>query len=152
MKRLIISGSSFFVVIALIISLHTSFIAKLDQMIGAFFQSIKQPTILLFLEAVGTLGSTVGIIIGLLVSMVIVFIIFKKPLPSVILFIGVIVGNVLNKFLKEVTEKERPIVPGHLNEGFSFPSGHVMVGTVLYGLFVYFLLLKVRSQGEAFGD
>lgn len=52
----------------------------------------------------------------------------------------------LNKALKAVIGRERPTFPQHIEDGYSFPSGHVMVGLLLFGTIAYKLLKKTNDQ------
>lgn len=54
------------------------------------------------------------------------------------MFVFVMGGNVMNMVIKSWTQRERPAV-NVLEEGYSFPSGHVMVGLIMYGMIVYFI-------------
>ena len=56
------------------------------------------------------------------------------------IFVFVMGGNIVNKFIKSWTQRERP-TGNMLEDGFSFPSGHVMVGFIMYGIIVYFIYL-----------
>jgi undecaprenyl-diphosphatase len=56
-------------------------------------------------------------------------------------------GNEVNKLLKNWIGRERPELE-HLDEvaSLSFPSGHAMVGIVLYMLIAYFLVKYIPSK------
>jgi undecaprenyl-diphosphatase len=79
------------------------------------------------------------------------FIIFHRNVKAaVILFLSVLLGNVGNKLLKALIGRERPTFPEHIEDGFSFPSGHVMVGLLLFGMIAYYLvrasqIIKVKQ-------
>ncbi|MDX5475606.1 MAG: phosphatase PAP2 family protein [Bacillaceae bacterium] len=91
------------------------------------------------------LGSKEGVIPILLLSAI--FIIWKKKdyIAASVLIIGVILVNELNKWLKDFTGRERPMVgPGA--ESLSFPSGHAMVGLFFYGLLAYFLIIYMKDN------
>lgn len=58
-------------------------------------------------------------------------------------------GQVLNVGLKHVFERPRPVVPEplvHLTT-YSFPSGHAVAATLLYGVLCALVLRQVRSPG-----
>lgn len=63
----------------------------------------------------------------------------KKDYAGMItMVVFVMGGNVLNKAIKIWTQRERPAV-NVFEDGYSFPSGHVMVGLIMYGLIVYLI-------------
>nr|WP_255648233.1 phosphatase PAP2 family protein [Pseudalkalibacillus hwajinpoensis] len=102
-------------------------------------------------EQVSFLASKPAIIVISLMTLFFLWL-FKKDYAGMItMVVFVMGGNVLNKLIKSWTQRERPAVNG-LEEGYSFPSGHVMVGFIMYGIIVYLIyrhsshtLLKVIS-------
>jgi undecaprenyl-diphosphatase len=81
---------------------------------------------------------------GLIIISVIVFLTlmkFKKAYTvyGKIIFINLAASSILNETLKAIFRRERPDIL-RLTEavGFSFPSGHSMVGLSFYGLLMYF--------------
>lgn len=76
----------------------------------------------------------------------IVFLIWKRNIAGVAAVLtGVGLGNVLNKALKEWVARERPPFP-HGEDGFSFVSGHAMIGLIFYLLLAYFLCLYIKRS------
>ncbi|OCA84341.1 hypothetical protein A8F94_16670 [Bacillus sp. FJAT-27225] len=63
--------------------------------------------------------------------------------------LAVALGNEVNKLLKEIIGRERPTLE-HLVEvnSLSFPSGHAMVGSILYLLVGYFLMKEYRRPKQ----
>jgi undecaprenyl-diphosphatase len=59
--------------------------------------------------------------------------------------LAVYLGDLLNKALKSFFGRERPHEPLHIEEGFSFPSGHAMVGVIFYSFLIYLLAGKIAS-------
>ena len=58
-------------------------------------------------------------------------------------------GIALNTALKLAFHRERPTLAGLASalHTYSFPSGHTLAATVLYGVFVGYLLRTIRSRG-----
>lgn len=56
-------------------------------------------------------------------------------------------GGLLNKLLKYVFHRPRPLFPDPLLtlSSYSFPSGHTMTATVLYGVLAAYLLSKTKT-------
>jgi membrane-associated phospholipid phosphatase len=59
-------------------------------------------------------------------------------------------GGLLNKLLKYVFHRPRPLFPDPLLtlSSYSFPSGHTMTATVLYGVIAAYLLSKSKNWGQ----
>ncbi|MED4533757.1 phosphatase PAP2 family protein [Metabacillus fastidiosus] len=130
----------------LIFTVHTETIAAMDETTGNMFEAINQETILTVLSFIGLLGSTKGIIISLVLFIIILSFLYKSFWQPLTIFIAVFLANISNKLLKGIIERERPIIPGHEIDGFSFPSGHAMIGLVLYGFIAYFIANKIQSK------
>lgn len=77
--------------------------------------------------------------------LLIVFLFWKRNIAGMTaVLIGVGLGNILNKALKEWVARERPPFP-HGEDGFSFVSGHAMIGLIFYLFVAYFLCLYVKK-------
>ena len=77
----------------------------------------------------------------LLVFVFVTFFIFKKKSNWKFLVCLMIFESLLNVVLKVFFSRPRPNVLWLIEEnGFSFPSGHMMASTVFYGLCIYFVL------------
>ncbi|MFC0523511.1 phosphatase PAP2 family protein [Pontibacillus salicampi] len=99
-----------------------------------------------FFTMITELGSRNGIIFFMMIFLL--FLCLKRDwLGSFLLFIGVLLGNELNIFIKESTRRERPRIDGAIDAlGYSFPSGHAMVSVICFGLIVYYLRRYVQSR------
>lgn len=71
----------------------------------------------------------------------------KDYLAMAVVSIGVAGGDLLKRALKNFIHRDRPDNRLAEASGFSFPSGHAMVGTIFFALLAYFTLkeIKVRS-------
>ncbi len=85
--------------------------------------------------------------IGIFVLLMIIWFAIKKRdfLGIAVLVLAVALGNEVSKWIKELVARERPAI-GAIAETFSFPSGHAMVGLVLYMLIAYFIMKHVQSN------
>jgi undecaprenyl-diphosphatase len=69
----------------------------------------------------------------------------KKDFAGILTVVVAVAGsNVLNKVIKNLMERDRPPFP-HGEDGFSFPSGHAMVGIVFLLTTAYFICKEVSS-------
>ena len=140
MKKIYLTSLLTLALILLIIFIKANTISVIDTTIGKGLYTLHDQPLVSFIKWVGMLGSTVGIVTVLFVSMLL-FIIFQRNVKAaVILFLSVLIGNVGNKLLKALIGRERPTFPEHIEDGFSFPSGHVMVGLLLFGMIAYYLV------------
>ena len=146
MKRINLSLLLTFLFIVLVMLIKTKGINEFDTSIGKGMYTLHDQSLILVLEWIGMLGSTVGIIAILFLSMLLFIIIQKNFFTAAILFLSVLIGNVGNKVLKAIVERERPSFPEHIEDSFSFPSGHVMVGLLLFGMIAYYLVKASQTQ------
>jgi undecaprenyl-diphosphatase len=140
MKKLYLASLLTLALILLIIFIKVNTISEIDTIIGKGLYSLHDQPLVSLIKWVGMLGSTVGIVTVLFVSMLLFIIFHKNVKAAAILFLSVLIGNVGNKLLKALIERERPTFPEHIEDGFSFPSGHVMVGLLLFGMIAYYLV------------
>lgn len=71
----------------------------------------------------------------------------NKDYPGIIMFlIGVAGGDQLNKWIKALVERERPSINKAIDAlGYSFPSGHAMIGIIFYMLIAYFVTSGLKG-------
>ena len=88
-----------------------------------------------------------GSFIGIIGAICVVFI-FSKKIALVVL-VASFLQQALNRVVKSLVQRPRPEVVHLVHEtSYSFPSGHAMAITCLYGLLIYYLLsskLKYRK-------
>jgi undecaprenyl-diphosphatase len=75
----------------------------------------------------------------------------KKDFAGILTVVVAVAGsNVLNKVIKNLMERERPAAALE-EDGFSFPSGHAMVGMVFYLTAAYYLSREFSSVKVKWG-
>ncbi|KPL61518.1 phosphatase PAP2 family protein [Rossellomorea vietnamensis] len=101
---------------------------------------------LYFLKLFSVIGTEP--VIGIVTITLILFLWWvKKDYPGIITVVVLVAGsNVLNKAIKGLMKRERPPF-SHGEEGFSFPSGHAMVGLVFLLVLAYFVSKEISSLG-----
>ncbi|MGP3561276.1 phosphatase PAP2 family protein [Geobacillus sp. BK01] len=89
-----------------------------------------------------------GRVIGAVSIMLVVILwFFRRNMRGVILVLAAVGGGYgLNEWIKHLVGRERPPHAGI--GGFSFPSGHAMVGTIYLLLLAYFLAQTRAKRGE----
>ncbi|WP_445486582.1 phosphatase PAP2 family protein [Niallia sp. 03133] len=118
-----------------------------DSITGIF----KHPTFPFF-ETVSNLGDKIGI--G---SVALIFLFWlllkKKDYVGMAAFVfSIALGNEFNKIIKEAISRPRPTFNHFVDaENMSFPSGHAMVGFILYMFIAYLLIQDMKSKiGKGF--
>lgn len=106
-------------------------------------REVEGTSFLVVLEWVSFLASKSAILAISLLTMFLLILLKRDFIGAVTMFLLVMGGNGVNKLVKEWIGRERPALEV---EGFSFPSGHVMIGLIMYGFIVYFLLQVVSSS------
>ncbi|MCC5802964.1 phosphatase PAP2 family protein [Rossellomorea vietnamensis] len=98
------------------------------------------------LEPFSVIGTE--LVIGIATIALILFLWWiKKDYAGIITVVVLVAGsNVLNKAIKGWMERERPPF-SHGEEGFSFPSGHAMVGIVFLLVIAYFISKEISNMG-----
>ncbi|KAA0565169.1 phosphatase PAP2 family protein [Bacillus sp. CH30_1T] len=99
-----------------------------------------------FIELFSVIGTE--IVIGIASIVLILYLWWaKKDFLGIITVVVLVAGsNVLNKAIKGLMERERPPFSNG-EEGFSFPSGHAMVGLVFLLVTAYFISREISSAG-----
>lgn len=137
---------SLFVLAIILIQLRAGVSIFGDQALGKFAASITNPVTKIIFAGISELGSTYGIGSLFLLFMLLLWWKYRDYIGMLIITIIVLGGDQLNDFLKEAIGRERPVHEGKIiEEGFSFPSGHAMVGLPFYGFITYYFANKIKS-------
>ena len=99
------------------------------------------------------LGDKIGIVIVAFIIAIWLVTVKKPDFIGMIYFdlLAVAVGNEISKLLKDFIGRERPET-AQLTETLSFPSGHAMVGLILYFISTYLIIsifIRLSSNGES---
>lgn len=84
------------------------------------------------------LGST-PFIIGLCVLLFVLFIVFKKKNIAYKCAGVLIISTIINNVVKVIIRRPRPDYITVVEKTFSYPSGHTMASTTLYGFLIYYI-------------
>jgi len=120
-----------------------------DQLVGEFIRGFATPSLTSVAIIITDLGSAY-IEIGLLLLVgAFLFFRLKHTWETVLLSISLIGAWLLNTILKTIFQRARPDIV-HLVQagGYSFPSGHAMVSTAVYGVIGYLLWLNLRKHSK----
>lgn len=117
-----------------------------DQQLSAWLARNRTPSLTTFFIVVTSLGSTaMGTIIAVVLG---VYLLMRRQrywFAATILSIAG--GSLLNRFLKLAFQRARPDFddPVSAFAGYSFPSGHTMAATVVFGTLALFLFTRKKS-------
>lgn len=84
-------------------------------------------------------GSTIFIVI-LSIILFIIFIILKQKDKAFKTAGAIIISTIINNIIKIIIRRPRPEYITVVEKTFSYPSGHTMASTTLYGILLYLLL------------
>lgn len=146
--RLLLLGiiASVAIIASILLQLKNGQVAG-DSTISSMFHATESAIIIGIFTLFTELGSVMGIGSLFVLSLLLIWWKYRDYAAMVIVAIAVIGGDQLNKWLKEVTARERPSFdPGIYAEGFSFPSGHAMVGLAFYGFIGYYIITKLATK------
>ncbi len=110
-----------------------------DERIYNLFVSRIGPVEIEALEVVSALASKPAIISISILTIIFLWFLKRDYAGMITMFLFVLGGNFVNKLVKDWVQRERPLLDGIAVEGYSFPSGHAMVGLIMYGMTVYFI-------------
>lgn len=92
-------------------------------------------------------------LIVLTITLFIVLSIFKNKLMGFFIVLNLALSAALNQLLKHIVQRPRPTEYRLIDEsGYSFPSGHSMVSTAFYGLFIYLIFKNVKNKYIKWGS
>ncbi len=146
---LTISAGDAFLDIAEELHKETPKLHRIDRDVHDWALDIRTPLATEFLTALTLVGTPVGL--GLLVAIAAVPLALKKRWRWVAyLLITCGIGGLLNLQLKAFFARARPDVAEALRaaHGYSFPSGHAMGSTIVFGAFAY-LAFRVLTNWPA---
>ena len=113
----------------------------IDTTTNVFMQSIQNPVLTNFSKFIAIVFEPIYMILFSLIISVDIY--FKKSKSKGIFLASTIIATgIIIKLLKEIFQRARPLNSLIQDSGFSFPSGHVTVAIVFFGLIVYLFVDK----------
>lgn len=136
----IISGLLMLLFIGLIILVKTDLIKPFDEAVYNLVTFRMSTPINNFFKCLTFLGST-GFIIFLCCFFLVLSLIYKKKKIGFVIDGVVIISTIINNLVKIIIRRSRPAVLALVTEtSYSFPSGHTMAATTMYGILLYLVL------------
>lgn len=144
--------SFIFIIIAVLISLYTSIKVGLhslfwmDDRVAGWAAHVPDSAIPFFIQ-VTEMGDKRGI--GAVALLTLAWLLLKKRnyLGAAVLALSVALGNEVSKILKDLFDRPRPDLEHLVNvKSYSYPSGHAMVGMIVYFFIAYLLIEETKSK------
>jgi len=138
---------AFILAMYLIIVLARGGSFAIDSVLADFIQGLFPHSTYSFFEFLSNFGDKIGI--GIVALIFIIWLAWKKRdfLGIAAFVIAVGLGNEFNKIIKEAIARPRPTFNHFVDESsMSFPSGHAMVGFILYMFIAHFLAKEAKSS------
>ena len=147
-ELLILGGVAFFCISLFLFMAKLVFLDQnhtLDTAAFAFAQSHTTPGFTAFMKFITFFASKDFLIYGSL-SLAFIFYFIKKHRWYAVKIPVIAAGSTLfNQSMKFWFDRPRPETAFYAQSGFSFPSGHAMIGGAFYGLFIYLVWTNVKS-------
>ncbi|MBS4188782.1 phosphatase PAP2 family protein [Bacillus sp. FJAT-49705] len=119
-----------------------------DSIISSYLTNFFTESSYPFFKILNVMGSTIGTGIISLIVIGLLWAIKRDYAGMAVLAITISLGNLLNMWLKDYVGRPRPETEHLVNvKSLSFPSGHAMMGMILYMLIAYFIMNSVKSNG-----
>lgn len=138
-------------ILAAMVALHDEIIEPqtrgFDLGIMTAIHSHASPALMHIMFTFTDIGSA-GPVFALLAATLAWLLLAHRRRDAAGLVVTVVAALALNQVLKVVFQRQRPTVPWALahERNFSFPSGHAMMGIVVFGMFAYLLYRHLRSR------
>ncbi|WP_409291743.1 phosphatase PAP2 family protein [Peribacillus sp. SCS-37] len=102
-----------------------------------------------FFTIVTELGSKNVLAFGTVMLLAFLWLAAKDYLAMLAAAVAIGGGDQLNKLAKAIMARERPSLDAAVDGvGYSFPSGHAMVGFIFYFIAAYFLVKNMKGAGR----
>lgn len=146
------SFSYVFIIFAILCAIFTSIkVASssnfwIDDKISGLFSHVPDSVIPYFIQLT-EMGDKKGIGIVALLALAWLLLKQRNYVGAGALALSIALGNEVSKLLKDLFQRPRPDLE-HLVDvkSYSFPSGHAMVGMIVYFMIAYFLIEGVKSK------
>jgi membrane-associated phospholipid phosphatase len=118
----------------------------IDDKIAGLFLHVPNSVIPFFIQ-ITEMGDKKGIGVVALLALAWLLLKQRNYLGAGVLALSLALGNEVSKLLKDLFERPRPDLE-HLVDvkSYSFPSGHAMVGMIVYFMIAYLLMEDAKSK------
>ncbi|NGP46349.1 phosphatase PAP2 family protein [Bacillaceae bacterium SIJ1] len=119
---------------------------RFDTLVNGWVDQWTTPAVLQWMTILTEFGSVLWLTIVTIA--VAIWLYLKNESVTAIVFFGLACasGGLLNSLLKQVFQRERPIILETVDgTGYSFPSGHAMGACIIYGLSAYVIQRQMKN-------
>ena len=138
-KKIFIPISLLFLFIINTILVISNKVSLIDKSIHDFVIKFSSEITTSIMKIFTFFGSTIFIVI-LSIILFIIFIILKQKDKAFKTEGAIIISTIINNIIKIIIRRPRPEYITVVEKTFSYPSGHTMASTTLYGILLYLLL------------
>lgn len=134
-----------FVILGYVVKFHPNYLKDFDSLIQITLRGDLPHTLTFFFSSVTSLINTPVIMTW--VAVLAGFFLYKKWWSEAILLIGnLALTGILVALLKNVYQRSRPAIQHLVEEGgFSFPSGHALASTLIFGTLLIIVSQRIKS-------
>ena len=134
-----------FVILGYVVKFHPNYLKDFDSLIQITLRGDLPHTLTFFFSSVTSLINTPVIMTW--VAVLAGFFLYKKWWSEAILLIGnLALTGILVAFLKNIYQRSRPAIQHLVEEGgFSFPSGHALASTLIFGTLLIIVSQRIKS-------
>ena len=134
-----------FVILGYVVKFHPNYLKDFDSLIQITLRGDLPHTLTFFFSSVTSLINTPVIMTW--VAVLAGFFLYKKWWSEAILLIGnLALTGILVAFLKNIYQHSRPAIQHLVEEGgFSFPSGHALASTLIFGTLLIIVSQRIKS-------
>ena len=112
--------------------------SSIDENVHDFIRLFASDSMDKIMKIFTFLGCTTFMII-LALFLLIYFLVKKEKINALMSVGGLIVSTILNNIVKFIIRRPRPEYITVVEKTFSYPSGHTMASTTIYGLLIYII-------------
>ena len=134
-----------FVILGYVVKFHPNYLKDFDSLIQITLRGDLPHTLTFFFSRVTSLINTPVIMTW--VAVLAGFFLYKKWWSEAILLIGnLALTGLLVALLKNIYQHSRPAIQHLVEEGgFSFPSGHALASTLIFGTLLIIVSQRIKS-------
>ena len=134
-----------FVILGYVVKFHSNYLKGFDRPIQTILRGDLPDSLTFFFSNVTSLIN-IPVIITWVVVLVVLFL-YKKWWSEAILLAGnLALTGILVALLKNVYQRPRPTIQHLIEEGgFSFPSGHALASTLIFGTLLIIVSQRIKS-------
>ncbi|MCL1631075.1 phosphatase PAP2 family protein [Sporolactobacillus sp. CPB3-1] len=134
------------VFLILVIVIRQPAIQAFDRMLIKSLDLIRTPELISFFKKITNMASS-NFLFFLIALFMVYFLLRKKFMPLILLPAVFLIERYANSVLKHWVMRNRPPFPHLVHEtGYSFPSGHAMNASTVYGLLILLMLPLIKTR------